>query len=223
MNKLWKHQDLGEFRLEEFGWVTKIADPWEGGFCLQDKEDATENSETTYSSPGGHLEVSIEDNSSGQKSQPETLALQQLELFWKVRRDLPEGLLGYLWEDLQGEHGNRMWWSGIDESRWEETARTPRPRSSSDIRRFLTGPGVTARYFPEDSGESIAINPFTGELLEKPTKPRTPHPAYWALEFAFGCDWEEEHGLAVFWRNGRFIGTDYGYGQGQPADDYQPD
>ena len=222
MADTWKHSTIGEFKRDQFGWVTEKPSPWQGEFAVDDQEGTEAGGEVSYGSASDTLEMRIEDTSWGEESIPSPEAVAQIELLWEKHESLPPLILAYLLEDLRGEHGNRIWWSTMPAVEWPETIGRTRPESVEEIRSCLHGPSLTVRYFPEENGESLAINPFTGEPLDKPTKPRPIRPAFWAIELTFSCDWEEEHGLAVFWRNDRFIGSGYGYGQGQPPDDYAP-
>lgn len=207
MPETWKHPSIGDFKREDYGWLCEVPSIWPGVFPHCDEKTTPLGIEFLEST----------------ESKPEAEAVEQLGAFWAARSGVPEAVCERLWSEIQGETAGDNWWSWTDQDEFErliENYGVSAPDSEQDFYEHLAIPVVTVRHFPEEGGEPMTVNPFTGEEIERPKPPPPARPAFWAVECSFRCLWEEEHGIAAFWRNGEVIGTCYGDGQGAPPDDY---
>jgi hypothetical protein len=51
---------------------------------------------------------------------------------------------------------------------------------------------------------------------------RAPRPGFWAVQLSFQASFEEEHGVALLWHLGRFIGSGTIADGAEADDDYSP-
>jgi hypothetical protein len=205
----WTHPEMGTFS-QANDWRKTIVLPEYAAFKYLDDG---RNGEIEFAIPTWD---GFEDSDT-----PPPPALEVLADFWR-NRPTPRDICDYLLADFNNEWKTGNWWCHADA--W--TPHNPRPASADDLLQRLrlhqictiAIDAVTAEV-PQDT----MLNPFTGEVIKiKPKKKGPPRPAFWAVHLSLSADFEEEHGLALLWHRGRFIGSGYVSDKIEPVKTYDP-
>jgi len=153
---------------------------------------------------------------------PTSPALEVLDDFWR-NRPTPRDICDYLWADFNDEWKSGNWWCYEDD--WPPN--TPRPASADELLERLRLHQVSTVYIPAvtaDPPQDTMLNPFTGEVIKiEPEEKGPPRPGFWAVHLSLSADFEEEHGVALLWHRGRFIGSGYVSDEIEPFKNYHPD
>lgn len=206
----WTHPEMGTFS-QANDWRKTIVLPEFAAFKYLDDG---RNDEIEFAFPAWH---GHEDS-----NKPAPPALEVLDGFWR-NRPTPRDICDFLWADFNDEWKSGNWW--CYEDGW--TPHNPRPASAEALLEHLRLhqvctvpiPAVTAEPSPD-----TMLNPFTGEVIKiKPKEKGPPRPGFWAIHLSLSANFEEEHGLALLWHRGRFIGSGYVSDEIEPFKNYHPD